>query len=131
MFWFSIFSCYTFSMARILLDNEEFCVTFTITGKFKVTMRSRAYTRKTNEAESLHLHSIIDCLTLLGVPIEPRNKIFKDVVSTFAISLLGNGNAAYRDYFSIPPHEHVYRIVKASRDSVIVDPDLALKPTIR
>ena len=118
-------------MARVLLDNEEFCVTSTITGKFKVTMRSRAYTRKTNKAESLHLHSIIDCLTVLGVPIEPRNKIFKDAVSTFANSLMGNGNAAYRDYFSTPPHEHVYRIFKTSRESRIVNPDLALKPKIR
>ena len=101
-------------MARVLLDNEEFYVTSTITGKFKVTMKSRAYTRKTNKAESLHFHSIIDCLTFLDVPIEPRNEIFKDAVSTFAISLLGNGNGAYRDYFSTPPHELVYRIVKTS-----------------
>ena len=114
MLWFSIFSCYVFYMARVLLDNEEFYVTSTITGKFKVTMRSRAYTRKANKAESFHLHSIIDCLTLLDVPIEPRNKIFKDAVSTFANSLIGDGNIAYRDYFSTPPHEHVYRIVKTS-----------------
>jgi hypothetical protein len=114
MFWFSIFSCYVFCMAQVLLDNEDFFVTSTITGKFKVTMRSRAYTRKANKAESFHLHSIIDCLTLLGVPIEPRNKIFKDAVSTFANSLIGDGNIAYRDYFSTPPHEHVYRIVKTS-----------------
>ena len=99
-------------MARVLLENEEFYVTSTITGRFKVTMRSRAYTRKTNKAESLHLHSIIDCLTLVGVPIEPRNEIFKDAVSTFATSLFGDGNAAYRDYFSTPPNELVYRIVK-------------------
>ena len=101
-------------MARVLLENEEFCVASTITGKFKVTMRSRAYTRKTNKAESLHLHSIIDCLMMVGVPIEPRNEIFKDAVSTFATSLIGNSNAAYRDYFSTPPHEIVYRIVKTS-----------------
>ena len=99
-------------MARVLLYNEEFYVTSTITGKFKVTIRSKAYTRKTNKAESLHLHSIIDCLTLVGVPIEPRNEIFKDAVLTFATSLFGDGNAAYRDYFSTPPHELVYRIVK-------------------
>ena len=99
-------------MARVLLDNEEFCVTSTITGKFKVTMRSSAYTRKTNRAESGHLHSIIDCLTLLGIPIEPNNTIFNNAVSTFAHSVLGNGNTAYRDYFNTPPHEHVYRIVK-------------------
>ena len=114
MFWFSIFSCYVFNMARVLLDNGEFYVTSTITGKFKVTIRSRAYTRKANKAESLHLHGIIDCLTLLGVPIDPRNKIFKDAVSTFANSLLDGGNTAYRDYFSTPPHEHAYRIVKTS-----------------
>ena len=101
-------------MARVLLDNEEFYVTYTITGKFKVTMRNGAYTRKTNKAESLHLHSIIDCLTLLGVPIEPGNEAFKDAVSNFATSLLGDGNAAYRDYFSTPPHELAYRIVKKS-----------------
>ena len=99
-------------MARVLLDNEEFYLTFTITGKFKITVRSKAYTRKTNKAESLHLHSIIDCLSLVGVPIEPRNEIFKDAVLTFATSLFGDGNAAYRDYFSTPPHELVYRIVK-------------------
>lgn len=68
----------------------------------------------TSKAESMHFHSIIDCLTLLGIPIEPSNTIFKDAVSTFANSLLGNGNEAYRDYFSTPPHEHVYRIVKTS-----------------
>jgi hypothetical protein len=101
-------------MAQVLLDNEEFYVTSTITGKFKVTMRSRAYTRKANKTESLHLHSIIDCLTLLGVPIEPRNKIFKDAVSTFANSLLADANTTYIDYFSTPPHEHAYRIVKKS-----------------
>ncbi len=109
-------------MARVLLDNEEFYVTSTITGKFKVTVRSKAYTRKTNKAESLHLHSIIDCLTFLDVPIEPRNAIFKDIVSTFATSLLGDGNAAYRDYFSTPPHELVFRIVKKSGESRIVKP---------
>ncbi len=101
-------------MARVLLDNEEFYVTSTITGKFKVTVRSKAYTRKTNKAESLHLHSIIGCLSLVGVPIEPRNEIFKDAISTFATSLLGDVNAAYRDYFSTPPHELVFRIVKKS-----------------
>ena len=67
-------------MARVLLDNEDFYVTSTFTGKFKVTAKSKAYTRKTNKAESLHLHSIIGCLTLLGVPIEPRNEIFKEIV---------------------------------------------------
>ena len=101
-------------MARVLLDNEDFFVTSTITGKFKVTIRSRAYTRKANKAESFHLHSIIGCLTLLGVPIDPSNKIFNDAVSTFANSLIGDGNLAYRDYFNTPPHEHVYRIVKTS-----------------
>ncbi|MHC4792211.1 MAG: hypothetical protein ACYS8Y_12415 [Planctomycetota bacterium] len=101
-------------MARVLLDNEEFCVTSTITGKFKVTMKSRAYTRKANKAESLHFQCIIDCLMFLDVPIEPRNQIFKDAVSAFATSLLGDGNGAYRDYFRTPPHELVYRIVKSS-----------------
>ena len=101
-------------MARVLLDNEEFYVTSTFTGKFKVTTKGRAYTRKTNKAESMHFHSIIDCLKFLDVSIETRNEIFKNAVSTFATSLLGNGNGAYRDYFSTPPHELVYRIVKSS-----------------
>ena len=101
-------------MARVLLDNEEFYVTYTITGKFKVTMRNGAYTRKANKAESLHFHSIIDCLKFLDVPIEPSNEIFKDAVSTYATSLLGDGNAAYRDYFNTPPHELAYRIAKKS-----------------
>ena len=101
-------------MAQVLLDNKSFYVTSTFTGKFKVTKRSRAYTRKTNKAESLHLHGIIDCLTMLGIPIEPKNEIFQDAISTFATSLLGDGNAAYRDYFSTPPHELVYRIFKTS-----------------
>jgi hypothetical protein len=99
-------------MARILLENEEFCVTSTITGKFRVTMKSGAYSRKANKAESMHFHSIIDCLTLLGVPTEPRNELFKDAVSAFATSLLDESNTVYKDYFSTPPHEHVYRIVK-------------------
>ena len=101
-------------MARVLLDNEEFYLTSTITGKFKITVRSKAYTRKTNKAESMHFHSIIDCLTFLEVPIEPRNEIFKETVSDFATSLLGDANGAYRDYFNTPPHELVYRIVKSS-----------------
>ena len=71
-------------MARVILNSEEFYVTSTITGKFKVTMKSRAYTRKANKAESMHFHSIIDCLKFLDVPIEPSNEIFKDAVSTFA-----------------------------------------------
>jgi hypothetical protein len=99
-------------MVRVLLDNEEFYVTYTITGKFKVTARNGAYTRKTNKVESMHFHSIIDCLKFLGVPIEPSNEIFKDAVSTFATSLLGNSHGAYRDYFSTPPHELAYRIAK-------------------
>ena len=74
-------------MAQVLLDDKNFYVTATVPGKFKVTKRRRAYTRKTNKVESLHLHSMIDCLSLLGVPIEPRNKIFKDAISTFATSL--------------------------------------------
>jgi len=101
-------------MARVLLENEEFYVTSTITGKFKVTMRSGTYTRKANKVESMHFRNIIDCLTSVGFPIESRNEIFKGAVSTFATSLLGDGNTAYRDYFSTPPHEHVYRIVKKS-----------------
>ena len=101
-------------MARVLLDNEEFYVTSTITGKFKVTVKSEAFTRKTNNAESLHFHSIIECLSFLDVPIESTNEIFKDAVSTFATSLIGNGNGAYRDYFSTPPHELAYRIFKSS-----------------
>jgi hypothetical protein len=101
-------------MAHVLLDNEEFYVTSTITGNFKVTMKSRAYTRKTNRAERLHFHSIIDCLKFLGVPIEPTDEIFKYAVSNFATSLLGDANGAYRDYFSTPPHELVYRIFKSS-----------------
>lgn len=104
-------------MARTLLENEEFCVTSTITGKFRVTMKSGAYSRKANKAESMHFHSIIDCLTLLGVPTEPRNELFKDAVSAFATSLLDESNTVYKDYFSTPPHEHVYRIVKKPRDS--------------
>ena len=60
----------------------------------------------------MHFHSIIDCLKFLEVPIEQRNEIFKETVSTFATSLVGDGNGAYRDYFSTPPHELVYRIVK-------------------
>ena len=99
-------------MARVLLDNEDFYVTSTFTGKFKVKAKSKAYTRKTNKAESMHFHSIMDCLKFLEVPIEPRNEIFKETVSTFATSLIGDGNGAYRDYFSTPPHELVYRIVK-------------------
>ena len=101
-------------MARVLLENEEFSVTYTITGKFKVTLRSGTYTRKTNKAETIHFRNIIDCLTMVGVPIEPKNEIFKGAVSTFATSLLGDGNAAYRHYFSTPPHEIVYRIVRRS-----------------
>ena len=112
--WFSIFLCYAFSMARVLLDNEEFYVTSTITGKFKVTTRNGAFTRKTNRTESLHFHSIIDCLKFLDVPMAPNNEIFKDAISTFATSLLGNGNGAYRDYFGTPPHELAYRIAKKS-----------------
>ena len=99
-------------MARILLENEEFCVTYTITGKFRVTMKSGAYSRKANKAESMHFHNIIDCLTLVGVPTEPRNEFFKDAVSAFATSLLDDGTQLYKDYFSTPPYEHVYRIVK-------------------
>ena len=110
--WFSIFSCYPFSMARVLLDNEEFIVTSTFTGKFKVKKRGGAYTRKTSKMESMHFHGIIDCLTLLGIPTEPKNEIFNETVSTFAKSLLNDGNKAYRDYFSTPPHEHAYQIVK-------------------
>ena len=101
-------------MAQVLLDNKDFYVTSTITGKFKVTKRSGSFTRKTNKSESLHLHSVIGCLTLLGVPTEPRNEIFKRAVSTFAASLLDDGNAAYRDYFNTPPHELAYRIYKIS-----------------
>ena len=101
-------------MARILLDNEEFYVTSTFTRKFKVIMKSNAFTRKTNKAESMHFHSIIDCLKFLEVPIEPDNEIFTDAVTTFATSLVGNGNGAYRDYFSTPPHELVYQVVKKS-----------------
>ena len=101
-------------MARILLDNEEFCVTSTFTRKFKVTMKSKAYTRKTNKVESMHFHNIIDCLKFLGVPVEPNNEVFKNAVTTFATSLVGNGNGAYRDYFSTPPHEIVYQVVKKS-----------------
>jgi hypothetical protein len=99
-------------MARVLLENEEFYVTYTITGKFKVTMRRGTYTRKANKVESMHFHNIIDCLTSVGVPREPWNEIFKGAVSTFATSLLGDGNAVYRDYFNTPPHEIVYRIVR-------------------
>ena len=101
-------------MARILLDNELFCVTSTFTGKFKVKMKDKAYTRKTNKTESLHFHGMIDCLTLLGIPIEPGNEKFEEAVSTFVTSLLGEGNRSYRDYFSTPPHELAYRIVKPS-----------------
>ena len=101
-------------MARVLLDNDEFCVTCTITGKFRVTMKSGAYSRKTTKAESMHLHHIIDCLTLVGVPAEPKNEFFKDAVSAFATSLLDDGNTVYKDYFSTPPYEHVYQIVKKS-----------------
>ena len=99
-------------MARVLLDNEEFIVTSTFTRKFKVKKRGGAYTRKTSKVESMHFHGIIDCLTLLGIPTEPKNEIFKEAVSTFAKSLLNDGNKAYRDYFSTPPHEHAYQIVK-------------------
>ena len=101
-------------MARVLLNSEEFYVTFTITGKFKVAMKSRAYTRKANKAESMHFHSVIDCLKFLDIPIEPNNEIFKDAVSTFATSLLGDNNPAYREYFNTPPHELAYRIAKRS-----------------
>ena len=97
-------------MAEVLLNNEEFLVTSTFTGKFKVTKRGGAYTRKTNKMESMHLHGMIECLTLLGVPIEPKNEIFKEAVLTFAISLLGDDDKAYKDYFSTPPHELAYRI---------------------
>ena len=99
-------------MARILLDNEKFYVTSTITGKFKVTSKNNAITRKTNKAESMHFHSIIDCLKFLEIPIESRDEIFEDAVSTFATSLVGNSNGAYRDFFGTPPHELAYRIVK-------------------
>lgn len=99
-------------MARVLLDNEQFLVTSTFTGKFKVKKREGAYTRKTSKMESMHFHDIIDCLTLLGIPTEPKNEIFKEAVSTFAYSLLDDGKKAYRDYFSTPPHEHAYQIVK-------------------
>ncbi len=99
-------------MARVLLDSEEFLITSTFTGKFKVTKRGKAFTRKTNKMESMHLHGMIDCLTLIGVPAEPNNEIFKEAVSTFASSLLGNGKEKYKDYFSTPPHELAYRIVK-------------------
>jgi hypothetical protein len=101
-------------MGRVLLDNEELYVTSTFTGKFKVAQKGKAYTRKATKAESLHFHGMIDCLTLLGIPIEPRNEKFKEAVSTFATSLLGDGDGAYRDYFSTPPHELAYRIVKSS-----------------
>ena len=87
-------------------------MTSTFTGKFKVKAKSKAYTRKTNKAESMHFHSIMDCLKFLEVPIEPRNEIFKETVSNFATSLVSDGNGAYREYFSRPPHELVYRIVK-------------------
>jgi hypothetical protein len=110
--WFSIFSCYAFNMARILLDNREFLITSTFTGKFKVTKREGAYTRKTNKMESMHLHGMIDCLTFLGVPIESKNEIFNKAVSTFATSLLGDGDKVYKDYFSTPPHELAFRIAK-------------------
>ena len=99
-------------MARVLLDSGDFLVTSTFTGKFKVTKRGKAFTRKTNKMESMHFHGIIDCLSLLGVPAEPKNEIFREAVSTFASSLLGNGKETYKDYFNTPPHELVYRIVK-------------------
>jgi hypothetical protein len=51
-------------------------------------------------------------LKFLEIPLESRDEIFEDAVSTFATSLVGDGNGAYRDYFSTPPHELAYRIVK-------------------
>ena len=91
--------------ARKLFENDDWLLSISLLGRYKILLKSRNITRKTSKEEGLHFLRTLECMSDLGIPIEPNSEIFKEAAEEFCTSIFGNGDARWKAYFSIPPHE--------------------------
>ena len=90
---------------RYLLDNEDFAVVLGPLGGLKITLKSRQMTRKCSLEERRYFFSLIEALKKNGMPIEPSNRDFENVVEEFASAAILPGTATWRAFFTVVPPE--------------------------
>ncbi len=86
-------------IGRVLLDNEDWLVTFGLL-RAKVMLKNRRLTKKATREESRYLVEVLDELKLRGVSIEPGNDYVNYLLGSFADAIFG-GDARWQVFFAI------------------------------
>ena len=85
--------------SRLLLDDEDLLLTYSLFGGLKATLKLRNSTIKASRDEKLHLFRTIEILQSRGVEIAPDNRDIQELFRMFSDALFGQGDARWRAYF--------------------------------
>jgi hypothetical protein len=94
---------------RILLENEDLLLSCSLLGRYKIYLKSRKFSHKASKSEGLHFLRTIECMSDLGIKIEPGNEKYEFMAQDFCFAVLGAGDANWKVYFNYPPHELAQR----------------------
>ena len=82
----------------VLLDDDDYRVTFGLLGRIRVTLKHRGMTRKPSREEGRYLTQVIETLKAAGVPIEPGSEPVEEALRDFTRAIWG-GEPTWKAYF--------------------------------